>query len=128
MLLGNLVAQLHHLFALKLNQRMTLDAVQVIMLRIAVIVFVHATAVEFETSEQACIDKLFQRAIDSRPTNVIGLALARQLVDQLIGIKVLVTTENLLDQVSTLVGAPQSATLQILFESIGWRLRYADRI
>jgi hypothetical protein len=59
---------------------------------------------------------------------MVRFALARQLIDQLIGIEVFMPAEDLLDQETPLIRATQPAALKVLFESICRRLRDADSI
>jgi hypothetical protein len=118
MLPRDLVAQLCELLGLKFQQLMAGDTVEMIMGWIAVIVFVDTATVEFKAPQQSRVDKFFQCAVNGGATDIAGLALAGQLVDQLVGIKVFVPGENLFDQKTPLVRFAQTAALQILFESL----------
>lgn len=118
MLAGDGVSQLQQLIALEFDQLVTFRAIEMIMLWIAIIMFVHATAIEFKFAKKARFDKLVKRTIDGWATDVIVLSFAGQLVDQLIGIKMFMMLEDLFDQIATLVCIAQAATLQVLFEAL----------
>ncbi len=104
MLTSNFVAQLGELFGLKLKQLVTSDAVKVIVRWVTVVVFIHTATIEFKASQQTGINELFECSIDSWSANVVRLAFARELVDQLVGIEMLVAAEDLLNEESSLVG------------------------
>jgi hypothetical protein len=57
---------------------------------------------------------------------MILFTLARQLINQLVGIKMLMMTEHLIDQKLSLLGVAQPSPLQILLEPLLWRHRNLD--
>lgn len=80
--------------------------------------FVDAAAVEFESAKQPRIYEFFQGAINRWPTDVIFAAFSRQLIDELVGVKMLMATENLLHQETALLGFPKATADQVLFKSL----------
>ena len=60
------------LIAGEFDQLVALGAVQMIVLRVAVIVFVNGAAAEDHFSQQAGFDHFGQRAVDGRPANFAG--------------------------------------------------------
>jgi hypothetical protein len=91
--------------------------------RIAIVVFVDAAAIQLKATQKPGVDKLFERSVDGGPRYVIGRALAGQLFDQLVGVKVLMMAEDLVDQKSTLIRIAQITTLQVLLKSLVRRHR-----
>ena len=128
MFTGDLLPQLGQLLGLELEQIMALDAVKVIVLGVAIIVFVDAAAVEFKTPQQAGIDELFQRAVDRRAADVVVFAFPGKLIDELVGVEVFVMAEDLFDQVSTLLSLSQPAAEQVFLETLHRSLRYFNRL
>ncbi len=102
---------------------MTFDAVEMIMFRVAIVMLVDTATVQFKSPQESCIDEFVQRAIDGGATDVVMLPFPRKLFDELVGIKVLVATKDLLNQKTALLGFPQSPADQILFKTFAWRLR-----
>lgn len=96
------------------------------MLGVTVIVLVDASSIEFKTSQQSCVDEFLECPIDSWAADVVVITLARQLIDQLISIKMLVSAEDLFDQKHFLLSLPQATAKQVLFESLDRSLRNLD--
>lgn len=96
---------------LKLNQFSTLRAVQMIVLRVAVIQFVDRTAIELKTLQQSCINEFSQGPVNRGGADVILFPSTGQTVDQLIGVEVIVLLKDRLDQEPPLRGLPQAAGL-----------------
>lgn len=68
MLAGHCVADSGEFIAGKFDQAMARRAVEVVVLRIAVIVFVDGSSTEHHFFEQASFNHFSQRAVNSRPT------------------------------------------------------------
>lgn len=77
MLFGDFIAELYQLFALKFEQSVAFDAVEVIVLGISIVVLVNAASVQFKTAQQSSVDKFLQCAVDSWATDVVGVSFAR---------------------------------------------------
>ena len=127
MLFCHLGNQQFELLVVKLDQHLALLAMQMIVRWVPVIKLVDRSAIELKAAEQACVDKFLERPVDRRTRDIIGVALAGQLVDQLIGVKVLMLTEYPLHQKTPLVGVPQPSTLQVLLEPLQGTHRNGDR-
>ena len=69
---GHGIAQANQLIAGEFDQLVALGALQMIVLRVAVIVFVHGPAAEDHFSQQAGFDHFGQRAVNGRPANLAG--------------------------------------------------------
>ena len=117
-LLGDMMAELQQLHALKLDQFLAALAVQMIVLGIAVIVFIHRTPRQLELTQQPRVDKFVQRAVYRGTADVARFSLARQLVDQRVGIEVVVLAEHVIDQQAALLGVPHPATVQVFLEPL----------
>lgn len=126
MLAGNLFAKPYQFVRLEFCQLAAFDAVEMVVLGVAIVVFVNAATVEFETSQKPCVDEFFERSVDSWAADVVRVPLARQLVDQLVGIEMLVSAKDLFDQKDLLLCLAQSATKQVLFKPLNGRLRDCD--
>jgi hypothetical protein len=123
MLRADAADEFRQFIALKLDQFAALGAIKVIVLGIAVVVFVDRPPVQLKAVEKPCIDELFQGSIDRRLTDVIFLTLAWQIFDQSVGVKMLMSGEDLLHQETPLLGLSKPATLQIFFEALLRRQR-----
>jgi len=121
------IAYFDDLFAGKLYQFAALRTVQVVVFRISIIKLVHTSPVEFETVEQPSVDELAKGAIDRWSGDIIRCALGGELIDQLVGIEVLVPIEDLFEQVLFLVGVPQPARLKKLLVASQGSHRDRDR-
>ena len=97
---------------LKLNHLPALTALQMLMLRIAVVVFVVHARPQFQATQQSRIDQLGEGAIDRGPAD----AEARffHVVNKLIGVEMVVLAENESNHVALLIGKALGGT-------IGWR-------
>jgi len=127
MLLCHFGNQQLELLIVKLDQPLALLTMQVIVWWIPVVMLVDRSAVQLKAAKQAGVDKLLKRPVDRRARDIIGVALAGQLVDQLIGVKVLMLTEHPLHQKTPLVGVPQPSTLQVFLEPFQGTHRDGDR-
>ena len=89
-----------------------------VMLWIAVIMLIDSSPVKLKAIQQPCVNKLFQRSIDRRLADVILVAFAGKNFNQRVRVKMLVTSDYLLDQETTLLSLPQPANLKVFFESL----------
>lgn len=108
---SDLIPNLRQCFALELEQLATARAIQVIVLRISVIKFVDSAAVQLKAFQQPCIDEFAKRAIDRRRTDIILFATARQAINQLVSVKVIMLPEDGVDQELALAGLTQPSGL-----------------
>ena len=120
---SDFIADFDDLFAGELDQFPALGTVQMVVFGISIVEFIHASAVEFEAVKQPGVDELTKGAIDGgaghviRATlgDIVRLAFGWQLIDQLIGIEVLMPIEDLFEQILFLVGIPKPSRLKELF-------------
>ena len=117
-LAGDRVAEVGQLVAVELDQLLAHLAVEVIVLRVAVVVLVDGPAAERHLSQQARFDQLVERAVDGRPTDRAGFRLAGEAGHQLVGVEVVVPLEDMVDQDPPLLRDPLAAALQVLFEPL----------
>jgi len=109
---GDGFAKLQQLVALEFDQLVAFGAVQVVVLRVAIVVFIHGTAVERHLAEQARIDHFRERPIDGRAADVFAVLGQQQIGQQLIGVEMLVPRSDLLDDDLALLRNPLAAALQ----------------
>ena len=121
MLPAELVAHLHQFGAGEFQQLVALGAMEMIVLRIAVIVLIDRPAVEREAAEQSGIDKFVERSIDGRPADVVGVARRGQLFHQLVGVKVFVAGKDMIDQGQPLLRDAHPFALQEFDKSVAGR-------
>ncbi len=98
------------------------------VLRVTIIAFVNGAAANIEFSEQSGVNEFSKRAIDSWSANVTLLAFARQPFDQLVGVEMIVLTEDFVEQNPSLFRVPHPAALQILVEPLPRRQCDVDGI
>jgi hypothetical protein len=110
------LAQPQQLIAGEFEQLVALGALEMIVLRIAVIVFVHGPAAENHFPQQAGFDHFGQRAVNRRPAHFAGSRGAAQVQEQLIGVEMLVPPGNLFDEDAALLGNSLAARLQKFLE------------
>lgn len=113
---GHRIANLPNLVAVKFDQFVALLAVQVIVLRIAVVVLVDGTAVERHFAQQARLDEFGEGTIDRGPADAVPVAIFLQLGQERFGIEMVVVTEDMFDDGLTLLRRPLAAALQKLLE------------
>jgi hypothetical protein len=89
-------------WVLKLDDLVTAFAVQVIVLRVAVIVFKKSPRAHLQPPQQAGINELGQGPINGSPT--CSKTLSLDGIDELVGVEMAVLTENVTDQVALLAG------------------------
>ena len=117
-LAAEVVAKLLQLLVLKFKQFIALRAMEVIVLRIAVVVFVYRAPVEDEFAKETRIDEFAERAINGGAADMAGLAAIGQLLHELLGVKMLMTRENMFDEGQSLLGHAHTATLEIFDEAV----------
>ncbi len=125
-LAGHFVAQLDQLFVLEFEEPVALRAVEVVVLGIAVVVLIDGPAVEDELAQQARIDEFAERAIDGRPADVPFGPARRELLHELVGVEMLVSRKDVIDQGKPLLGHPHAAALEIFHEPVAGRKRDGD--
>ena len=112
------IAEGDEFFVLKLDQLLALGAVQMIMLRVAVVMFINRAACDFKFSKQPRVNEFAERPINGGAADVTGFPLAWQLVEQLICIEMLVLAKHMLQQKPALIRIPHALDLQILVKSL----------
>ena len=105
---GYLVADTDDLIACKFDKFPAFRAVEVIVLGVTVVQFVHTAAFEFEAVQQSGVYKFFQSSVDSWSRNVVRRAFRGKLVDQQICVEMLVAIEYLFEQELLLGSVSQS--------------------
>ena len=123
---GHGLANLFHFVAGELDQLVALLAVQMIVLRVTVIVLVDGPVVEHHLAQQAGIDQLGQGAIDRGAAYALPTHLLAQLLEQLIGVEMLVVAENPFDDDPPLLGDPFATALQEFLEPLERRQADVD--
>lgn len=98
-----------------------------IVFGIAVVQLVHASAVQFEPMQQPRIHELLEGSIDRGARNVVRVPPRRKLIDQLVGVKVGVTVEYLLEQEAFLLRIAETPGLQKLLVASQRSHRNSDR-
>lgn len=68
---GNFISDSNEFIAGKFDELTTLGAVQVVVFGVAVVQFVHASAVEFEAVEESCVYEFLEGSIDGRPRDIV---------------------------------------------------------
>ena len=80
---GNLISQANEVIALEFNQLPTSRAIQVIVLRVAVVVFIDRAAIKLKTIQQPRINKFSQRSIDRCIAYIVVFAATWQSLDRI---------------------------------------------
>jgi hypothetical protein len=112
------VAQALQLVALELDERITHRAVEMVVLRVAVVVLVDGTAAEGHPPKETRFDQFVERAIHGRPAHFVAKLGPREVGDQLVGVEMVVSFKNVVDQRTTLLGDPLAAALEVLREPL----------
>lgn len=115
--------QAKHVVACKFNQFLTPGAIQVVMLGVAVIVLIDRATIKLKRPQQARVNKFLERSIHRRTADIVGFALAWQLIDQGIDIKMLMIAENLLNQKTSLFRVALPSGLKKFVETLLGRQR-----
>src|SRR5207249_1518120 len=113
--------------ALELNHGVAALALQVLVLRVAVVVLVAHPRPDLQAAQEAGVEQLGQGAVDGGPADLEAGLL--DVVDELVGVEVVVTAEDVADQVALLSGEalrPGPAG-QVLAELVFGTLRHGDR-
>lgn len=118
MFAGHFVAQFDELLVLEFEQPVALRAVEMVVLRVAVVVFIDGSTVEDELAKEPRIDEFPQRPIDGRPADVPLAAAGGKLFHELVGVEMLVPRENVIHQGQPLLRHPHAAALQVFHEPI----------
>ena len=121
MLLGEFVAQRLQFFVLKFKELVALGTVKVVVLGIAIVVLIDRAAIEYEFSQQACIDELPERAIHRWAADMAGLPARRKLFHELVSVEMLMAGEDMIDESQSLLRHAHAAALQIFDETFAWR-------
>jgi hypothetical protein len=103
---------------LELDHLPALLANQVLVLRIPVIVLKERPRAQIEPPQQSGIDQFGQCPVNSGPANIQTSCL--QIVDQLIRVKMMMPSENMLYKFSLLAGEPLGARSTRNFSSGDW--------
>jgi hypothetical protein len=109
---------------LKLDHLPALRADEMLVLRVSIIVLKKRACPKVEPPQKTSIHELGQGPIDGGTADIEPSGL--QVVDQLIGVEMMMTRKNVLDKFALLVGKPLGArpTGQILAELFFGGLRY----
>jgi hypothetical protein len=127
MLCGHSDAQRLDFFRMKLDQLLAFLAVQVIVLGIAVIMFVHRPATDIELPQQSGGDQLVECAIDGRAAYAnLGLAMGDRF-DKFVRFEVVVALVDLLDHEFALLRQSFTTTVEEFSKSLQWRERHVHR-
>src|SRR5262245_49232996 len=119
----------HHLERLFQGRTLEFDhlaagaALEVFVLRVAVIVLVALARPQFQLAQQSGIDQFLEGAVDGGAAGLIAALLQR--VDELIGVEVVVLLEDVVDQIALLFGvalrpgAAGQVFAELLFGTLG---------
>lgn len=111
-------ADLQQFRAGKFDQLPTFGAVQVVVLGVSVVVLINAATIQFKPIQQTGINELSQRSIDCWSGDIVRGTFGRELFHQLIGVKMLVPIEYLLNEEFSLFGIAEALALQILLKTL----------
>lgn len=125
---GDLISQADEFFAGEFDQLPAFGAVQVVVFGIAVIQFVHASAVEFEAVEESCVNEFLEGSVDRWPRDIVVRATRGELFDQQIGIEMFVSVEDLIEQKLFLRRISKSAALEEFLVALQGGHRNLDRL
>jgi hypothetical protein len=125
---GDLIPQLDDFFAGKFDQLSAFGAVQVVVFGIAVVQFVHASAIEFEAVEESCVYEFLEGSIDGRPRDIVIRASRGKLLDQQIGVEMFVSVEDLIEQKLFLRRVSQPTALEEFLVALQGGHRDLDRL
>ena len=93
----NGISNLQNIGTRELDQLPAFSAIQMIVLGVTIVMFVNTSSVQFESIQQPSIGKFSQRTVNRRPGNIVGFPFGREVLHQLIGVKMLMTIEDLLN-------------------------------
>ncbi len=115
---GNRLTESLEFFTLEFDQFIANGAVQMIVLRVAVIVFVDRSAAKVHPPQEPRIDQFVECSVNGGPANLAALRLLGQVENQFLGIKVVVALENEVDQDLPLLSDPLAFALQEFAEAL----------
>lgn len=120
-------AELLKFAALKLDQLITHRAMQMVMLRIAIIVLINGPATEIHATQQAGVDQFVERSINGRSAHLRALGLGSEVDNQLFRVEMVVALKNVIDKNPPLLGDSFAFALQKLRKPLLRRARDFDR-
>ncbi len=121
-LLANGLTKRFQFCRMKLDQLLAFVAMKMVVLRITIIVLIDRASLETHLAKQTGLNHFAQRAIDRWPTDFLIPTLS-ELFNKIIRFKMLMPTENLLNQKPTLLRDALPATLEKLHKAIARRRR-----
>jgi hypothetical protein len=124
---GNLISNSLKLLTSKLDEPIALLAMQMIVLRIPVVMFVNGTTSKRHLSQEARVHQFTEGAVYGGSTDRPSLSNSIQLVDQVVGIEVLMPAKNMIHQQSSLLRNPFPPTLKKFLKSLLRRQGNLDR-
>jgi len=123
LLLGDFFEKFRNCIASEFDQFVTLGAVEMIVLRVAIVVFVNAASIKLETSQKSRVNKFFERPVNSGSRYVVEAPFARKLVHQLVGVEMLMVAKDPFDEKTPLLGVSLASALKVLLEPLDRRHR-----
>ena len=126
--LGHSITQFDQFVTLELNQLLATLAIEVIVLWVAIIMFINGSARQLKLAQQSGIHEFVECTVDGGPADVVRLALAREFINEPIGVEVIMLAEDVIDQHTALFCVAHPAALQILFKPFERGERYFNGI
>ena len=127
---GDGIAECGELFAREFDELVAHLAVEVVVLRVAVIVLVHSPVAERHLPQEAGFDELIEGTIDCGPANFFAVVAGRVGVDQFVGVEMVMPLEDEIDQCTALLGGAFATALQVFLKPFSRRerdLNFAER-
>ena len=112
MFLGHRGADAVEFRAVELDEAVAAMAVEVVVAGIAVLVLVHAPRAERHFADQARLDQFGKRAINRGPAEPPRGQERAKVLEQFLGVEMIVVAEHLLDDLPSLRGQPLAAAFQ----------------
>ncbi len=103
---------------MEFDQFATLRTVEVVVLWITVVVLVNGSSIELERTKKSSVDEFLESSINGGTTDVVRLTLPGKLINQGIGVEVIMLTEDVLNQELALLGLPKASALKIFFKAL----------
>jgi hypothetical protein len=122
---GNRISNSSQFLAVKFDQLAADLAVQMIVLRISVIVFINGSTFEVHLSQQASLHQLFKGAINGCSTNLFQTVFGK-ILNEIVDIKMVMTPENMIDQRTPGFGNPFAAALKVFLKPLLRGKRYLN--
>ena len=123
---GDGVEDLPQVGARELDQRLAPSAVEVIVLRVAVVVLIDGPAAEHHLSQQPRFHELGKRSVDRWPAGGGAVGGAAEIGEELLGVEVLVSGADMLDDHPPLPRDPLPPGLKKLLKPLTRRERHID--